>query len=192
MAQYGFPIMPVEDYLLLDQGSQHARYEYLDGELRMLAGGSNYHSAIIANLTLEIGTSLKNSPYWTYNSDVRLQLSEMRYVHPDVSVSYDERDHEAGDAIHYPCLVIEVLSPSTEAVDRFKKLNYYLECLTIQEYIMVDSQSIHIEIYFREKNRWIFCTYGPDSIVQLASLNIQIPINDIYRGMNLTETRKNQ
>ncbi len=192
MAQYEFPMIDVEDYLILDKNSQHARYEYLDGELKMLAGGSPYHAAIIANLALEIGTFLKNSPCWTYNSDVQLQLSETRYVHPDVSVSCDERDHEAEDAIRYPCLVIEVLSPGTEATDKIKKLNYYQECPTIQEYVMVDSQSIHIEVYHREDDGWRFHAYGPDSTVKLESLNIQFPIKNIYRGMNLTGTRKNK
>lgn len=59
MAHYEFPMIDVEDYLILDKNSQHARYEYLDGELKMLAGGSPYHAAIIANLALEIGTFLK-------------------------------------------------------------------------------------------------------------------------------------
>ncbi len=139
MAQYNYPTIDVEDYLILDKNSRNARYEYLDGELRMLAGGSLYHSAIIANLTIAIGRFLRDSSYWIYNSDVQLRLSETRYVHPDVTVSCDERDHEAEDAIQYPCLVIEVLSPSTEAIDKIKKLAYYQECPAIQDYIMVDS-----------------------------------------------------
>lgn len=192
MAQYEYPLMDVEDYLILDKNSQHARYEYLDGELRMLAGGSPYHSAIIAYLAATLDRYLGDSPCWIYNSDVQLQLSETRYVHPDIAVSCDERDHEAEDAIHYPRLVIEVLSPSTEAVDRIKKLAYYRECPTIQEYIMVDSQSIHIEIYHREDNRWTLSTYGPDGIITLESLNIQFPIGEIYRRMKLTGTRKNR
>jgi Uma2 family endonuclease len=158
----------------------------------MLAGGSPYHSAIIANLAATLDRSLGDSPCWIYNSDVQLQLSETRYVHPDVAVSCNESDHEAEDAIRYPCLVIEVLSPSTEAVDRIKKLAYYRECPSIQEYVMVDSQSIHVEVYHREDGKWMLSTYGPDSIITLESLNIEFSIKDIYRRMNLTGTRKNR
>lgn len=193
MAQYKYPIMPVEDYLILDRNSQHARYEYLDGELRMLAGGSPYHSAIIAYLAATLDKYLgEDSPYWIYNSDIQLQLSETCYVHPDLAVSCNEDDHEAEDAIRYPRLVIEVLSPSTEAVDRIKKFAYYRECPSIQEYVMVDSLSIHIEVYHREDDKWTLSTYGPGSIVKLESLNIEFPIKDIYRRMNLTGTRKNR
>ncbi len=189
MALPKYPIMDVEDYLLLDRNSKNACYEYLDGELRMLAGGSNYHSAIIANLTITIGRFLESSPCWVFNTDIRLQLSESRYVHPDVTVSCDERDQELDDMIHYPCLVIEVLSPTTEASDRGEKLFYYQECPTIQEYVLVDSQCIRIEVYHREEDGWKLHTYGPESTVKLESLDIQFPIGAIYRGMKLTGSR---
>jgi Uma2 family endonuclease len=189
MALPKYPIMDVDDYLILDRNSKNARYEYLDGELRMLAGGSNYHSAIIANLTITIGRFLESSPCWVFNTDIRLQLSESRYVHPDVTVSCDERDQELDDMIHYPCLVIEVLSPTTEASDRGEKLFYYQECPTIQEYVLVGSQCIRIEVYHREEDGWKFHTYGPESTVKLESLDIQFPIGAIYRGMKLTGSR---
>ena len=192
MAQHEYPIIDIEDYLILDKNSKNARYEYLDGELRMLAGGTPYHAAIIANLTVAIGRFLVESSCWIYNSDVRLQLSETRYLHPDLTVSCDECDHASEDVIQYPCLVIEVLSPSTEAIDKIKKLAYYQESPTIQEYVMVDSQSIHIEVYSRVDDGWKFHTYGPGSIIQLESLHIQFPIKDIYRGMNLTGSRDNK
>ncbi len=189
MALPKHPIMDVEDYLILDRNSKNARYEYLDGELRMLAGGSTYHSAIIANLIGTIGRFLENSPCWVFSSDILLQLSESRYVHPDVTVSCDQRDQELDDMIHYPCLVVEVLSPTTEATDRGVKLSYYRECPTIQDYVLVDSQSICIEVYHREEDSWKLNTYGPGSTVKLESLGIQFPIGAIYRGMKLTGSR---
>lgn len=189
MALPKYPVMDVEDYLTLDRNSKNARYEYLDGELRMLAGGSTYHSAIIANLTITIGRFLENSPCWMYNSDIRLQLSESRYVHPDVTVSCDERDQEPDDIIHYPCLVVEVLSPTTETSDRGEKFFYYQECSTIQDYVLADSQSIRIEVYHREEDGWKLHTYGPGSTVRLESLDIEFPINAVYRGMRLTGSR---
>ena len=191
MALPQHPYIDIEDYLVLDQNSKNARYEYLDGELRMLAGGSTYHSAIIANLTAILGRSLENGPCWVYNSDIRLKLSEARYVYPDVSVSCDQRDKELDDTIRYPCLVIEVLSPSTEAIDRGKKFIYYLESQVIQEYMMVDSQSIRIEVYHREEDGWKLHTFGPGNTVRLEILGIQFPIDAVYRDMKLTGSRKN-
>ncbi len=182
--------MSVEDYLALDNNSQDARYEYLDGEVRMLAGGSTYHSALISRLGAVLERALENSSCWTYNSDIRLELSESYYVYPDLSVSCDEGDQRLEHSILQPCIVVEVLSPSTEAVDTGEKMRYYLEHPTIQEYIIVDSLSIWIEVYHREDDGWKLRIYGPNDIVKLDYLNIQFSMDTLYRGMDLQATRR--
>ena len=88
-------------------------------------------------------------------------------------------------------MVIEVLSPSTEATDRGKKFTYYLESQIVQEYVMVDSQSVRIEVYHREEYGWKLHTFGLGSTVRLESLSIQFPVVTVYRDMKLTGTRKN-
>jgi Uma2 family endonuclease len=181
--------MNVEEYLFLDRNSPTARYEYLDGQLVMLAGGSTYHSAIIANLTTLLGRALEESACWIYNSDVRLKLSTQRYVYPDITVSCDPRDHELSDTIQFPCVVIEVLSPSTENIDRGKKFVFYRECATIQEYMMVDSLSMRIEIHHRGEDGWECRTFGPGSTVIIEHLDIRFPLQAVYRNIKLNATR---
>ncbi|HZR43627.1 MAG TPA: Uma2 family endonuclease [Ktedonobacteraceae bacterium] len=187
MALPKYPIMDIEDYLTLDRNSKNARYEYLEGELRMLAGGSIYHSIIIANLTSILHRLLEDSPCCVYNSDIRVQLSEARYVYPDITISCDQRDLGPGDMIHYPRVIVEVLSPSTEAIDRGRKFLYYRECPTVQEYVMVDAQSMLIEVYHREDGKWTLSPFGPGSEVRLESVNIQFPIDTAYRKIKFIE-----
>ena len=135
MAQREYPNITINDYLALDQNSLDARYEYLEGELRMLAGGSADHSTIMTNLTSIIHGRLRGGPCKVYNVDMKLQLSESRYVYPDITVTSDPRDQEPEDnRTHYPTVVVEVLSPGTEATDRGKKLLYYQAHPTIQDY----------------------------------------------------------
>ena len=179
--------MDVEDYLILNRNSKSVRYEYLDGELRMLAGGSPDHAIIIANLTAIIKGPLKGSRCRVYNSDVQLQLSEKRYVYPDITVSCDERDRNQREAIRYPRVVIEVLSPTTEAVDRGRKAAYYRASSTIQEYIMVDTGDILVEVHRREDERWTINTFELGETVTLESLNIQFPIEEAYEGTSLID-----
>ena len=186
MAQHKRSIMDVEDYLVLNRNSKNIRYEYLDGEIKMLAGGSPDHSILIANLTTAIKGPLKGSQCRVYNSDVQLQLSEKRYVYPDITVSCDQRDRNQKEAIHYPCVVIEVLSPTTEATDRGRKAAYYRACPTIQEYMMVDSEEIFVEVHRREGGKWTINSFEPGDIVILESLGIQFPIEDAYEGTSLT------
>ena len=186
MAQRKYSIMSVEDYLILNRNSKDTRYEYLDGELRMLAGGSPDHSIIIANLTATIKGPLKGSHCRVYNSDVQLKLSEKRYVFPDIAVSCDERDRNQKETIRYPRVVVEVLSPTTEATDRGKKAAYYRAYPTIQEYVMVDSEDIFVEVHRREEEIWTINTFEAGKTVTLESLGIQFPIEDAYEGTSLT------
>ncbi len=186
MAQRKYSVMSVEDYLVLNRNSKDARYEYLDGELRMLAGGSPDHSIIIANLTAAIKGSLKGSQCRVYNSDLQLRLSEKRYVFPDVTISCDERDRNQKETIRHPHVVVEVLSPTTEAIDRGKKAAYYRACSTIQEYMMVDSEEIFVEVHRREEERWTINTFEPGDTITLESLGIRFPIEDAYEGTSLT------
>ena len=186
MAQREYPNIHVDDYLALDQSSQNARYEYLEGELRMLAGGSPDHSLITTNLTSIFHRALEDGPCLVYNSDMQLQLSASRYVYPDITVTCDPRDQEPEDKrIHYPSVVVEVLSPSTEVTDRGKKLLYYQAHPAIQEYILANSQSILIEIYRREKNKWTFSTYRLGDNITLESVGVVFSVNDVYKKTSL-------
>jgi Uma2 family endonuclease len=186
MAQREYPTIHINDYLALDQNSLDARYEYLDGELRMLAGGSADHSTITTNLTSMLYGLLRGGPCKVYNVDMKLQLSESRYVYPDITITCDPRDQEPEDnRTHYPSVVVEVLSPGTEMVDRGKKLLYYQAHATISDYLLIDSQSILVQVYHREKSRWTLSTYGLKDEVPIESLEIQFSVKDAYEKTSL-------
>jgi Uma2 family endonuclease len=185
MAQPHNPFISVEDYLILDNTSKEVRYEYLDGELHMLAGGSNDHSRIAVNLINILEQALEDSLCRVFNSDVRLKLSETRHLHPDTAVTCDQRDLEEEDAISYPSFVAEVLSPSTEAIDRGRKSIYYRQCQSIQEYLIIDSQQIYVELYQREKNIWKIYAYDSGETIRLECLDLQFPLERLYRKTRL-------
>jgi Uma2 family endonuclease len=187
MALPEYPMISVEDYLTLDRNSKEKRYEYFDGELRMPAGGSTYHSTIMINVTSILHGLLRGSNCRVHGSDMRVQLSKTRYVLPDATVTCDQRDQEFSDILRYPKVVIEVLSPSTEATDRGKKFTLYRECPTVQEYMMVDSQSMQAEVYHRNEGKWTLSTFGPGSVIELESLNIRLSIEEVYEGLNFTQ-----
>lgn len=105
MAQREYPTIHIDDYLSLDRDSQNARYEYLEGELRMLAGGSADHSIITMNLNNIFYRYLEEGPCLVYNSDMQLQLSESRYVYPDITVTCDPRDQEPAEKAISPLVM---------------------------------------------------------------------------------------
>src|SRR6266700_1551681 len=188
MALPQYPHMDVEDYLVLDDNSKNVRYEYLDGELRMLAGGSTYHSMIKTNMTGIVYGLLRKKTCRAFDSDIRLQLSSTRYVYPDLVISCDQRDQMLSKQIRYPRVVVEVLSQSTEVTDRIKKFAYYRECPTVEEYVMIDSRKVLIEIYRREEKKWGLYTFGAEEEVRLESLDIQFFVNDVYEDIDFDQT----
>lgn len=183
--------MSVQDYLALDRDSLEARYEYIDGYAYMMAGGTADHSIIKSTITNLLYSLLSGGPCRVYDSDVRTCLSETRYVYPDIAVSCDARDQETTTMVQFPCLIIEVLSPDTEAYDRGRKFAYYRACPTIQEYLLVDTQQQGVEVYRRARgNRWTLHTFGPDDHAELASrLGVSLPVAALYTGVTLTEDR---
>ena len=186
MALPEYPKLSVEDYLILDNGATDARYEYLDGELRMLVGGTTDHSAIAMNTAAILYRHFSDSCV-VHGSDMRLQLSEFKYVYPDVMVSCDQRDRKRAQEIHYPSIVVEVLLPGTEMVDRIKKLADYCACPTIQAYLIIDSQSILVDVYQRKNKGWMLNTFAFSDTLQLEVWNIQIKVSEIYKNSSLVD-----
>jgi Uma2 family endonuclease len=181
-------LMTVEEYLELDRYSPNARYEFIDGVVTMMAGGTANHSRIGVNIVSQLHMALEDSPCNVYNADMRVSISPTRYVYPDISVSCDARDQEDGttDILHYPTVVIEVLSPTTEAYDRTKKFSYYRECPTIQEIVYVSIQEEAVDLYRRATDKlWALHLYRSGDQVELKSINVRIPIAMLYARVEL-------
>lgn len=178
------PTMSVEEYLALDRNSTETRYEYIDGHVTMMAGGTLDHATISLNIASTLRGLLRGSSCRVFSSDARVRLSATRYVLPDVTVSCDGRDRGRVDVIQYPHLVVEVLSPTTEDYNRGRKFTYYRECPTIQEYVMVNTEYQAVEVCRRARNDlWSFHVFRSAEDVELASLGVRFPITAVYEDV---------
>ena len=192
MALEHTPTMSIEEYFRLEENNPDTRYEYLDGYVYMMAGGSANHATISGNIYAILKSLLRGGPCRAYNSDMKVRVSENRYFHPDVTVSCDSRDRGTADFIQSPRLVVEVLSPSTEAFDRGRKLQCYTACPTIEEYLLVDPRSMRIEIYHKEQKKWTYDAFEAGDEVELASLGVHFPIIDAYEDVVFEKERNNK
>lgn len=183
--------MSLEEYLaLVEQDEEHA-YEYLDGRVYMMMGGSPDHSIIGSNLNGLLQEFLRGRRCIVYTSDVYVQLSEHYRVCPDVTVSCDPHDRAAQDAIRYPSLVAEILSPTTEARDRGQKSLQYRACLSMQEHLLISSKFPLVEVFRREKQGfWSLYTLGLDDSIELTSLELRFPVAELYQNTSLLEEAK--
>ena len=180
-------LMTVEEYFHLEETDTENRYEYIDGQVYMMAGGTFDHSTISGNIYSILWGLLRGKPCRVYNSDIKVQISQKRYFHPDITVTCDPRDRGTGDLLQSPRVIFEVLSPSTEISDRTWKLQNYLALPTMEEYILVTTTSFKMEIYRKENGRWMYDIYKAHESVMLASLGVQFPLRDAYINIELEE-----
>ena len=179
--------MTVEEYFRLEENDPDTRYEYIDGYVYAMAGGTANHDTIKSNIQRVLWNLLRGSNCRVYSSDMKVYVSETRYFHPDVIVTCDPRDRGTVQAIRFPRLVVEVLSPTTELTDRTWKLKNYRTHPTIEEYVLADSQSFKIEIYHKEQNKWIYDAFENSDEILLNSLGVHFSLTDAYTDVEFEE-----
>ncbi len=183
--------LSVEAWRELERTSHDIKHEYIDGQVYAMSGGSLAYSRIALNVcsALENALVTAGKPCFVYNSDAAARLSSRRYTYPDASVTCDERDQPTPDKteIQSPCVIVEVLSPSTEAYDRGEKFGYYRACPHVQEYVLIATKYQTIEVYRRTSSRWLYDAYGPGDEIELTSLDIRLPLAALYRNAGVPE-----
>lgn len=179
--------MPVEEYFQLEENDPDTRYEYIDGYVYAMAGSTANHDTIKSNMQRILWNLLRGSKCRVYSSDMKVYISEARYFHPDVIVTCDPRDRGIVQAIQSPRLVVEVLSPTTELTDRTWKLKNYRAHPTIEEYVLVDSRTFKIEIYYKEQNKWIYEAFENHDEITLNSLGVHFSFVDVYADVEFEE-----
>jgi Uma2 family endonuclease len=173
-------LMRADEYLAWE-ATQQERHEYWDGEVVSMAGGTKKHNRVSFNSSKVLDAALTGRDCEVYITDVKVQVQANRkYFYPDVVVTCDERDQDT-QLVQYPCLIVEVLSPSTEAVDRGAKFTYYRRFTTLREYILIQPEQPIVEVFSRnEAGRWELAEYGIDDVIDLVSLGCPIAVKDLY------------
>jgi Uma2 family endonuclease len=184
------PLMTVQDFLALDRENFDQKYEYIHGEIVAMAGGTVNHSITIGNITSLIRPHLRGKPCRVL-SEGTLKIEAACYL-PDVMVTCNEQDiTENKTYIEHPKLVIEVLSPSTEHIDKSDKLLAYTQCASIQEYVLVNWDMVFIQKMTRkgtqglDRIQWLDEWYHQGDILELETIGLSIPVESIYEDILL-------
>ncbi|MDX2256823.1 MAG: Uma2 family endonuclease [Pseudanabaenaceae cyanobacterium bins.39] len=173
-----------EEYLQWEDQHEE-KHEYVDGMIYAMAGASENHIVITDNLTTIFVPKFRGSKCRSFSSDMRLNIASKNiYYYPDLLVTCDERDRLTKKHKNYPCLILEVLSESTEAKDRGVKFAHYQTIETLQEYVLVSQWEQRVEVFRRDRQFWLLQTYTTDEVVELQSINVKIPIAAIYEGVD--------
>ncbi|MDY6784768.1 MAG: Uma2 family endonuclease [Cyanobacteriota bacterium] len=196
VAQLQTQPMSPQEYLEWEE-QQPIRYEYLNGEVYAMTGGTIPHNDIALNLASALKNHLRGKGCKVQMTDVKVNISENGpFFYPDVMVSCDPRDQKAQKSFSHPCLIVEVLSPGTENFDRGKKFRSYRRIETLREYVSIEAETMNVDCYrLNEKGKWELTTYSleesavsPEELeVSLTSVNFSCPISLLYEDVVFEE-----
>ena len=188
-AQRRHDYITIDEWQKLEQAHPDVKYEYIDGQIYLMSGGSLAHSRIGSNVVRTLEDALENTSCYAYNSDASVRLSETRYTYPDASVSCDPQDIPTTEQmrVQTPRVIVEVLSDSTEGKDRLKKAHLYHACPSIQEYMLIATRYQAVEVQRRTGDEWTVHVFGPGDEVELISIGVSFPLSALYRGTTVPE-----
>ena len=182
-----------QDYLTAERQSD-IKHEYWQGETFAMAGATEAHNLIVANVVGELRNQLKKRPCKLYPSDMRVRIPRGNsYKYPDIVVvcgksQFEDDEH---DTLLNPTVLIEVLSPSTEAYDRGAKFREYRAIDSLQAYLLISQDKPLLECYTRQENTpfWLFSdTAGPDADLELPAIACRLALIEVYDKVDFEET----
>jgi Uma2 family endonuclease len=191
--------VPISNYLspeeyLLAEASSPIKHEYCDGEVYAMAGGTDAHVTLALNLWAMLRSHLRNRGCRAYALDMKARIEVLnRYYYPDVMVTCDDRDLTSNTFKRHPCLIVEVLSDSTEAFDRGDKFTDYRHLESLQEYVLISQTRPQVEVFRRNaEGLWVLHPYGEGDApkerlrqrVSLASVGWEGAIADLYEEVS--------
>jgi Uma2 family endonuclease len=182
-----------EQYLEIERKAEY-KSEYYAGEMFAMAGARESHNLIAMHAGALLDVQFRGRPCRVYGSDMRVRVSRTGlYTYPDVSAVCGEPQLEDDelDTLLNPVLIIEVLSPSTEAYDRGRKFEQYRTIPSLMQYVLIASERVYVDVYTRDREgRWILTSaWKPEDVVQLTSAECSMRIADVYDKTGLIEAK---
>lgn len=179
----------LEDYFNLEEYSE-IKHEYRDGELIEMTGGTTNHNAIMVAMVAYLFFGLQGKNAQVFSGDVRLWIPQHNlFTYPDVMVVSGDVEYYENrqDTILNPSVIVEVLSKSTKAYDKTDKFDYYRSLPSFQEYLVINQYRYSLEQYVkRDEGKWSITYYeSEDDALNLASMDIELALRDIYANVKL-------
>ena len=179
-----------EEYLTAERRAEY-KSEYIYGEIFAMSGASRAHNIITVDITTELNIQLRKRGCEIYSGDMRVKTKPTgSYFYPDAVVVCDKPRFEDNvfDTLLNPILVVEVLSPSTEAFDKGEKFAHYQELMSLQEYILVSQDRMRVEHHRLIEAQWVGNTFeAPEDVLTFNSIECELPLKDIYTRISFPD-----
>jgi Uma2 family endonuclease len=182
-------LLTPEQYLAIEREAEY-KSEYFQGEMLAMAVSDWVHNQLVVNLVAGFHNQFRSRPCDVYPSQMRVLVRATGlYTYPDVVVVCGERRFvdEQRDILLNPSLLVEVLSPSTEAYDRGRKFEHYRSIESLREYLLVASDRVHADQYTRQPDgRWLLTAASRlEDCLDLQSAGFRLALVDLYDRVDL-------
>jgi len=178
------PKLTLQEYLDWENAQQE-KHEFVQGEIFGMTGGRRTHGRVLMNLARHLGNALAGTPCQVFVDSMKVQAAEDTILYPDVFVTCDAADLATDQIFRAPKLVIEVLSPSTQAYDRSQKFALYRRIPALMEYVLVDPDTRRVEAFRRNAaGEWVLHDMSDDEVLVATSLGLSVPMADVFAGID--------
>ncbi len=163
------------------------RHEYLAGQVYAMAGAGEKHNRISLNMAFHLRAAARGKPCGVFISDMKVRVEQSdTFYYPDVMVTCDPQDTESLYK-RLPCLIVEVLSPSTEAIDRREKFFAYRSLPSLRHYLLISQDQRRVEWHSRGESGWLFALLENDGLMEISCEGLQaaFSLDDIYEDVRL-------
>jgi len=179
-----------EQYLELERRADY-KSEFINGQIYAMSGANRLHNLITFNIAGLLHSQIRGRACEAYVADMRVKISPTgMYAYPDIVALCGEAHFEDThlDTLVNPALIIEVLSPSTEAYDRGAKSSHYRKIASLMEYVLIAQDRYSVERFIRQENQWLFSEAGDlADVVDLHSIECNLVLRDIYDKVIIPE-----
>jgi Uma2 family endonuclease len=180
------------DYLN-NEAFSPTKHEYVSGEIFAMAGASKRHGTLALNMAISLRQHLRGQPCAVWIADIKVRVhADSAYYYPDVVVTCDPTDLSADapkDYVEAPKLIVEVLSDSTESIDRREKLLSYRRLPSLNEYVLIDQNKAWVEVFRRTPTGWMQEVYQAGDVIHLASADLALPMAELYADTGINGVR---
>ena len=184
-----------EEYIALERRAipdiETVRSEYIKGKIIPRSSSNLSHNLITGNIAGEFHTRLKGTTCFVFANEMRVSIPAAKsYFYPDVGVVCEEPrfEDDVFDILLNPIVVVEVLSPSTEAYDRGEKFAHYRQLTSLQEYVLVAQDKVRVEHYHRQERQWVLTDFQRlDEILPLPSIQCELSLSEIYERVTFPD-----
>jgi Uma2 family endonuclease len=182
----------IDDYMLAERSGGAARSELMNGRVMPRPGSNRWHSLIVSNITVALGSRMSGHKSEIYVGNMRVRLGNNLVTYPDLVVVNGEPSFADPnmDLLLNPTIIFEVISSATNTADKTQKLESFLAMDSIKECVVLKEDEMRVEHYAKQNpKQWIYRIYNErDDIVSLESIGCKVSLSEIYAAIKFRQT----